>query len=79
MKLQAELVEVDRRNIAQNVGWLVAPLERTVQPRRSATSMPNHARKEPRIMKTTVINTTEYRNVSLSLLSESKNQPAPYL
>jgi hypothetical protein len=30
-------------------------------------------------METTVINATEYRKVSLSLLRESKNLPAPYL
>ena len=43
--------------------------------RRSATFHAQPARKEPRIMETTVINATEYRNVSLSLLSESKTNP----
>jgi hypothetical protein len=47
--------------------------------KRKAYPTPNRARKEPRIMETTVINATEYRKVSLSLLRESKNLPAPYL
>src|SRR5665213_2053895 len=40
------------------------------QPACSAT-----ARKELFIMETTIINATEYRNVALSLLSESKTNP----
>jgi hypothetical protein len=36
---------------------------------------PSTARKEPVIMETTAINATEYRNVPLSVLNESKTNP----
>jgi len=58
--------------------FVASPLPWTEVPRRVSALYPStvhRSKRSCRIMETTVINATEYRNVSLSLLSESKTNP----